>query len=360
MSQINRKGLSKGSLTFVTTSGYSVSVMKNSRVMAWSTKEKAYVKTDVDALKIGQFLRLPLNVENDVVPRREGRFEAQVDGQRGLGKLTQNIEMPSSPVGADIRARVFKLPKYMSLLLAEFLGLMVADGCVFQSGFRLLKRHEDVVDRFEFLCVELFSAKCTRFVSRNVWGCEVNSTYIRSWLESIGGLKPNCKYIPQQVLDSSLRTQCSFLRGLFEDGTVNVKGDRLDHLSLTTAYVDMAKTVQAMLLRIGIISSVFDVVNQGHRCWRVNIYGYNASLFAKRIAFVSSFKNTQLQTPSGPENRYLIPVDASTVREVEGKPWVRRNALNRGYVSRDAARQLGLTDALKFHHERIESIGENV
>jgi intein/homing endonuclease len=244
----------------------------------------------------------------------------------------------------------------MSLSLAEFLGLMVADGSIFQSGFRLMKRHEDVVDRFEFLCAELFSATCTRFFARGAFGCEVSSTYIRSWLESIGGLDPNRKHVPQQVLDSSLRFQRLFLRGLFEDGTVNVKGDRLDHVALTTAYVEMARTVQMMLLESGIISSVFEVLSQGHRSWRVNIYGYNASLFAERIRFVSSLKNEQLQTPSGPENRYLIPVDGSTVGDVPGKPWMKANARHRGYVSRDAARQLGLMDALKFHHERIESI----
>jgi len=246
----------------------------------------------------------------------------------------------------------------MSPPLAEFLGLMVADGSVFQSGFRLMKRYEDVVNRFQSLCTDLFSVGSARFFARGAFGCEVNSTYIRSWLESIGGLNPNRKHLPQQVLDSSIRIQRSFLRGLFEDGTVNVKGERLDHVALTTVYAEMARSVQMMLLQIGIISSIFEVIAEGHRSWRVNIYGYNATLFADRIGFVSSVKNAQARTPSGPESRYLIPVDGSTIADVPGKPWVKANARHRGYVSRDAARQLGLTDALKFHHERIESIAQ--
>jgi intein/homing endonuclease len=257
----------------------------------------------------------------------------------------------------NVRAKVYRLPVKMNSLVAEFFGLMVADGTIYQSGFRLTKSHEDVVDRFEGLCIALFSVKTKRFMHGNAFACEVNSTYIRAWLECVGGLAAKQKRIPAGVLRSSKEsTQSAFLCGLFEDGTVNIKKGRLDHVGFTTAYEDMARTVQLMLLRLGIISSVIETVSRGNHHWRVSVYGYNATLFADRIGFISAVKNAQLRTPAGPENRYLIPVDGSTVGEVEGKPWVRRNALNRGYVSRDAARQLGMLDELKFHHERIESI----
>ena len=79
-----------------------------------------------------------------------------------------------------------------------------------------------------------------------------------------GGMSPKAKAVPACVLASKVGVQAKFLRGLFEDGTVNVRDNRLDHVGWTTCYADMAVLVQRMLLRMGIVAKRGLAARQAH------------------------------------------------------------------------------------------------
>lgn len=322
-----------------TKSGYEVNVTEDHGMMVWDPVLGEYVRREAGELSETEFLRLKLGATMDIA----------------------DAEIPKRNLRHDVRAKVHPTPKRMSSEFAEFLGLMVADGTIYRAGFRLKKRHEDVTRRFAALAEKLFSVTVPVRHERNMYSADINSTYLSKWLlMSVVGLAPNAKEVPPIVLASSHRSQAAFLRGLFEDGTVNVKNGRLDHVAWSTCYPEMARLVQILLLRFGIISSRTRVLhhdgdNVQHR---LTIYGFNAHLFRDAIGFVSAYKNGLLQCATGHEEGYIVPVTKDRVGPLrgEGKLFHAIRNANRGYVSRHGAKLIGLNDELRFHHDRIVSI----
>lgn len=316
-----------GPMFVVTTKdGYQVKVTPEHGLMTW-TKD-GYERVNADELMVGQFLRLRLG--------RECESEIQP-------------ELPTRPT-SDVRARQYRLPTALDGDLAEFLGLMVADGTVFHRGFRLAKRHREVVDRFAHLAHRLFEVETKNITILGTPAVEVNSTELSSWLLAIGGLAPNKKAIPLCILQASRVQQAAFLRGLFEDGTVNVRAGVLDHIEWSNVNEELARTVQIMLLRFGVISSLRRKQNQ----WVLYVYGRNAHRFRDDIDMIAREKYDRLRYPCGEETRYLVPVSKD---RFSCSTSIGQNARSRGTISRHSAELLGGFEAeLGFHHDRIKSI----
>jgi len=326
-------------LTLRTKNGYEITVTRDHGMMVWDGAQ--YVRREAQHLMTSDFLRLRLGATVEPLA------EAYLPG----------------PPDHDIRAKTYRTPKTVDDAVAEFLGLMVADGTVYHAGFRLRKRHRDVCDRFDELARHLFGCEVKRLKSPEMYTAEVNSTFLSAWLLSIGGLAPKKKSVPACVLRSHSAVQGAFIRGLFEDGTVNMNGDgRVDHCVLATAYSDIAKTVQVMLLRHGIIATRFEAT-PGQ--WRVAVSGSYANVFRDKIGFVSSFKNDRLRAgATDRDTRNLVPVDKDWVRTNIPRGMYlcdRQNALARGHVSRAVAARWDLPgNPLAWHHDKIVSIREDV
>lgn len=335
-------------LRMTTRYGYEISVTSDHGLMSWDGS--SYVPVPAATLRVGDFLRLKLGTER----RQRGRAP----------------RMPLAPGGLDIRTVRHTIPKHLTEEVAEFLGLMVADGTVFRSGFRTTKADLDVIDRFGDLCCRIFGPRvhATKWYvpgKRTGWyNAEVCSVMIADWLRSVGGLSPHKKAIPETIWQTSRQTQVAFLRGLFEDATVNIKDDgRMDHIAFTTKYRDIGFGVQQLLLRHGIITSRFKVrmktAGRLHDAWRVDAYGQQAAVFASRIGFVSARKNRQSNAAVSPETNTLIPMSKTLARALPRTATTkfdRANAVSRGYVSRHVARKFGLSEDLAFHHDQIEKI----
>lgn len=269
---------------------------------------------------------------------------------------------PAPPV--DPRGKTYHFPSAMTVEAAELIGLMVADGTVFNKGFRVAKRYRSVVDRFVVLVKELFGydAKigyCAGITPK----AEVHSVQIAEWLRQVAGMSPNRKGIPPVVLRSPLAMQAAFLRGLFEDGTVNRRGDDVDHIHWENKDFDLVGTVQTMLLRFGIVSTR----RFHHGIGTLYIYSQNAARFADRIGFIAAEKNALLDGARFGEDRAcLIPVNRAELALLEPfmKATDKRNARTRGYLSRRLAEHLNaktdgttfLAERLGWHYERVTSM----
>jgi len=240
---------------------------------------------------------------------------------RGGCVETKSVYKLPKPTRGNLREKSYAYPTHVNEMFAEFLGLVVADGTVFKRGVRLVKRHTDVVERFGLLGQAIFGANAKRFAIYNANGIEFCSTEIARWLGDIGGLSPNNKYIPDCILRSSVATQRKFLRGLFEDGTVNVRGTSFSHIEWSTSLEQMSQDVQVMLLRCGIVSTRKRYQNsKGFWQWRINIYGVDAALFRDEIGFVSSFKQERLRTAgniSKVHNKYAEKIVEQTIESIE-------------------------------------------
>lgn len=319
--------------------GYELVATPEHGMMAWDGE--CYAETRVDALQIGQFLRLALR---QMVPIRR------------LAKLP-------APTSGDVRETAFCTPGKCNGDMAELLGLLVADGTVYHSGFRYTKHDRDTAKRFAELCWLLFDVNLdiVRRSDCNAWDVTGNSTFLSRWLLSIGGLEPNGKYIPECILRSPLAIQARFLRGLCEDGGVNVRpatagGLIVDHYAYSSSRPEIARVVQIMLLRFGIISRRF---LSAHGNWRVDMSGANAKRFAEQIGCIAKYKQRLLKTSAYPRERmHSVPISATQRGKLQGRS-ARVNAKTRGYLSRATVAEEPALDQslLDFHHARITRLG---
>jgi len=328
--------------------GYRVTVTPEHGLDAWDGTE--YVRTEAKDLVKGTFLRMQLgsHVEPDC-----------------------SCPLPGIPPH-DVRAVVYRLPTEVTEDVAEFFGLMVADGTLWQRGFRFAKRYVEVTDRFVELCSRLFGVESKRWhlpgKRTGAYFAEINSTLIASWLSLIGGMGPNAKAIPECVLRSSSRVQAAFLRGLFEDGTVNMKGEYVDHIEWSQHTPVMVDQVAVMLLRLGIVCS------RSVDRERLYIYGKFAEVFRDRVGYISVFKADRLLRVRPTLSGYRIPVDTEMVCEIAGAVGGRigasacSNMRYMGYLTRRVVEQVlsaavedgvvrsAVLEMLAYHHARVVAV----
>jgi len=161
-------------------------------------------------------------------------------------------------------------PTQCDARVSEFLGLMMADGCVSTEGFRVFKRNRVVADRFSDLCHSLFGVRIAarRDPDSNAWVAELRSTRISDWLLRVGELGSCAKHIPECIMRSPLSVQEAFIRGAFEDDRMTAVHERRHHVQFTSKHEFVCKFIQVALLRVRMVSSV--LFRGGH--WHVRIH----------------------------------------------------------------------------------------
>lgn len=247
-------------LTLTTNNGYQLKGTKNHRqiIIDGTCTE---VKKDFSDLKIGDTVLLP-------------------KGSECFGNVVDVFTMSEL------------LPKIMTPEFAEWLGLFVADGCLYKKdrGFRFLKRHKDVVERFAYLTHHLFGIKKDVVPDKysNSWKIEVNNIKLGKELrEYIPALTPHNKFVPKEILTGTKDVQRSFLRGFAEDGSVSLK-DRSVEISMKDEKLSII--IHLMFLNLGIVANRHFYKN----CFRLTIYSENMTKFKKNVGFISKFKNDRL------------------------------------------------------------------
>lgn len=239
----------------------------------------------------------------------------------------------------------YKLPQKMNPDLAEFLGLMLADGIMIPNyGFRFVKKHKSAVDRFGKLCFDIFGIEGIKANVKNAYGIEYVSNYIYDWLACLGGLLPDQKEIPTSVMMSSKKSQAAFLKGLFEGGFVSEKNKSIE---IHSSYSKILKYVKIMLARFGIHSKI----NWEHN--RLCINGINAYEFKNKIGFITN----KLDGCNMSDKLGKIPVSKDFCHkncELMSR-FNYNNALAKGYVSRKIMSALDKTQ-LSHYYSRIVKI----
>lgn len=330
----------------LTEDGYEITVSDNHRCEVWDGH--SWVLREAIELKGGDFVRQRLGVT-----------------------IEPSCRVILSSVACR-RGSPCQFPVDVTPQLAEFFGLMVADGTIFRGGIRLAKAQKETVERFTHLASSLFGVDRPELIytpgkETGFWTAEICSAHLESWLRKIGGMSPHAKMVPSCILRSCSMAHADFLRGLFEDGSVHVRNDKLDHINWTTSSADLCRTVHLMLLRLGIVAEVSIRRNQ-HVLY---IYSADAKRFASSIGMVSDEKHRRLLLPTygdGEESsRVRVPVCVDHVRKNRelfvkaiGKANY-KNILQRGYISRRIADRcshlLGTnSDCRSWHYSRIESV----
>jgi len=332
-------------LEIETKSGYKLRTTLDHGVDVWDNK-LGYIKKEAKDITKNDIVRLKL----------------------GTSWNNQELVNLHNPIFENTKERIYDVPKYVDENFAEFLGIMVSGGTIFKTGFKIAKKCKEFADRFEELCLQLFDCKAVRVSSANVHQIIINSGYIKCWLECINGLQPVAKAIPNVILQSNLKIQAAFLKGMFEDGSVYIKNDKLDYIELYSSFHNIARDIKTMLLRFNIIS---DLVKTKHG-YGIQIYGYNAKIFADKIGLISKSKKEKLSYPAGKETCYIVPITIDELMTAVDdnfklNPHEKRCSIT-NKINRDLLKNVlqrcntknkmwhELNDRLNFHHDEVKIV----
>lgn len=238
-----------------------------------------------------------------------------------------NISFPDSCYDTyNIRHNTIKYKDYPKILnneLSELLGMIVADGTIDRKRLKFSKKYLEVSERFSYLIKKYFGYEVSpKLRPSGDYMCEVNSTYISNFFMGIDGLKSHKKDIPNIIMETNKENQYAFLRGLFEDGTVNIKKGKFDHIELAmgTGTKTMLKKVQQMLLNMGIVCTLREYKINDKEKNVIYIYKDFANVFFDNIGFISAFKQERLKKCLIKEkrnsDRKSIPFINNLMREV--------------------------------------------
>ena len=201
------------------------------------------------------------------------------------------------------RAERHALPSHLDADLAFILGALVAKGTVRQQVIEFTTTPGEFLDAFRAAWARVFPTCCLHAFLRKpasdgrrpFWQLQVVGEQVIAFLKNLGLQGKSAeRQVPPAVLGSPQPVVAAFLRGLFEgDGTVERSGKSLLQVSLCSKSRDLLRTVQLLLLRFGIVSSLTAERTRGTH--RLLIVGHaNLTAFEQKIGFVSAAKRDAL------------------------------------------------------------------
>jgi intein/homing endonuclease len=320
---------------------YSIKVTDSHKCLAFTGDSWNYV--EAKELIVGQWLKLKLN-------------QTCNSPYLKLSSATSKI--------FDVRTVKYKLPEVLDENFSEFLGLLLADGTVRKSSFSLTKKHIETVERFKQLCINLFNVVDNPIRILNVGGkdfyqFEVCSRHLSHYIlnEWCPELVSNLKQVPHIIKQSPLSVQLSFLKGLYEDGTVNIKQSKVDHIEFANKSFTVCQFVQQVLLRVGIACTISKKDNITY----LYIYGKYCKLFRDYVGFINKFNQQRLlnYTIIRTDSNSRVPVTKETLLNWYTNKYISytmyKASLKRGYVTRDYVPSI-CSDLLDFYYVRIENL----
>jgi exodeoxyribonuclease V alpha subunit len=335
-------------LRITTEGGYNLGVTLEHGLDVWDGK--AYSRREAQELVGGEFLRFKRGVTCDVEEL----------------PLLPDLEQGESFEGLQ------ELPAILTEDAAEFLGLVLAGGFVFDSGLRFVASQTSAAVRFSELVETLFGCVVSGVPTPDSFRVEVVSPSLSQWLSTFEGWEISQKGIPDVIFRSPLRCQKAFLRGLFVAAEVTFNAGRLEQIDLSQANSVLLDEAQVLLLRVNVISVR---QNQKNLAPTLSIYGASAREFQAEIGFISvqeslnAFGSCVGVSPYGEE---LVPLSSVEVESLEQQfqsgeygsdYW--QNVHSCGYLSRSTLLSMlldleevptWLSTKLEWHHERLQTL----
>ncbi|MBU3913840.1 MAG: Flp pilus assembly complex ATPase component TadA [Nanoarchaeota archaeon] len=263
----------------------------------------------------------------------------------------------------------FKFPKILTRELAEFIGYLIGDGHISETGVTFFNSNDEIRRRYKKL-IEMFGLKYREYKTRTTRAVQISCRDFARVINQVFGVpfgrKSDKIVIPELILKADNYTLSGFLRAYFDcDGYVSKK-NRL--IEISTASKEMHEYLRLALLRFGITCCSKRKEIKGVFYHSNFIYGEFVNEFAKSIGFnhpdkkqkldrflsVKFMPNTNLDTiPQGneilKELRQRFRVSPQQLR-VSGKDyWAYEN--NQHRVSRHWFKKL-----IDFYKQRLEGL----
>lgn len=198
--------------------------------------------------------------------------------------------------------RKISFPSKMTPQLAQFLGLLTADGGLSteRGGIHRVvytQANPKLLSLYKKLLKELFGI--TQFIEKKSGSnpntkaidIEVNSIQLKEFLNYLGmkPVKAPQKEIPRAIREGPKEILVSYLRALFDND--GYSGE--DSLEISLSSKKLLAQVQILLLNFGIISSLKEKKVKNYpqnEYFRLSIYGEDARKFIKEIGFLREEK----------------------------------------------------------------------
>jgi len=165
-------------------------------------------------------------------------------------------EIPQDIFVTGVRGRkAMRLPRQVDERLAEFLGLLLADGMLTDKTTKFFSSDGTLVERFKQLAIELFGLEAKYSMSRTVRGAVINSSALTKLLRLLGlpaRREPRNAEAPPILMRSPDNVLSAFLRGYYlAEGTFS-KGV----VEIITASERMQSSLSYILTRLGVLYTV--------------------------------------------------------------------------------------------------------
>jgi MoxR-like ATPase len=198
-----------------------------------------------------------------------------------------------------------KMPSKCSKGLAQFMAILISEGCINGSCFYLTMKDKEIPELFIKLAYELFGieARLLFDYKRKQYRVAFRSDALVSLLNALGfktNRKSIDKEIPQFILKSSDDIACEFLRLYYEgDGCAS-----RDCIKVTTKSAKIANGLSYLLLRLGFVAKINHELAKTYignykyyrRFYNLRLYGGSLSEFYEKIGFFSENKNKKLKS----------------------------------------------------------------
>lgn len=210
-----------------------------------------------------------------------------------------------------------KLPSKMTEDLALLLGMYYANGHIKDENgswcLEICSKDKDVIAEIGRISLQLFGLRVTNCDNSGTSFISISGINLRP-LERILELKRGClnKTIPQYILSAPKSIQAAYIKGM----TIASRyfTDRNSHsLKIRCAREDVAKTLQLMLLNMGIVSICKQDSRTSHT-FDVSVYNSEYCKFRDQIGCVQSKKmDYSYKVDETCRKRYIVDYEHHTL-----------------------------------------------
>lgn len=181
-------------------------------------------------------------------------------------------------------------PKYLTCDLAEFLGYIIGDGYITERCIQIFTENREIVKRVKFLSRSLFTLDVN--IRKDAQRKELHVITISSKTLAIilnklfkipFGKKGPTLRVPPQIFCSELDTIRQFIKAYFDcDAFVSKLGREIEIVSESGLLI---KDISLLLLRFGIISSIWKKEAKKKKYSRLFLRARYAESYAEKIGF---------------------------------------------------------------------------
>ncbi len=245
----------------------------------------------------------------------------------------------------------------MSEELAEFLGLILAEGHLDSRELEVTNKDKEIIKRFEKLTKKLFKLKAKIFVDERglIRARIMNATLVR-FLQNVFevpiGSKGTKMKIPDVIFTSSDKQVASFLMAYIEaDGHLN-KDKQI--LEISTSSKKAADGLVFLLHRLGLIPTISKKRTREFLSYRITVSGYGKISRIRNFGFYTTKNLKRLDRLRDMNRQFelteLIPNTGALIRE---------SRQTSGYLQRDLSEHLGTTQSLISQYESHVPVPRN-